>query len=180
VSAQELNDSWRPGCPVGPESLRLVEVRRWGFDGVPTIGRIVVHAAYAVLVRDALWDIFAAAFPIEQMTPMETYDGSDQAAMDANNSSGFNCRAATGNPGSWSEHAFGRAVDINPQQNPYVRGSEVLPPGGAAYLDRSSPLAAGMVTASGPVVAAFRDMGWPWGGNWNSLKDYMHVSATGR
>jgi len=27
---------------------------------------------------------------------------------------------------------------------------------------------------------AFGEIGWGWGGNWNSLKDWMHFSYTGR
>jgi D-alanyl-D-alanine carboxypeptidase len=30
------------------------------------------------------------------------------------------------------------------------------------------------------VVAAFASIGWEWGGNWVSLKDYQHFSASGR
>jgi hypothetical protein len=30
------------------------------------------------------------------------------------------------------------------------------------------------------VVRAFAGIGWGWGGDWHSLKDYMHFSLTGR
>jgi hypothetical protein len=36
-----------------------------------------------------------------------------------------------------------------------------------------------MIHAGDPVVRAFRSVGWRWGGNWRSLKDYQHFSATG-
>lgn len=80
----------------------------------------------------------------------------------------------------WSEHAYGRAIDINPIQNPYVtRSGAVLPPAGAVHTARY-PASSGLITRDGPVVAAFRDISWRWGGNWTSGKDYQHFSATGR
>ena len=79
----------------------------------------------------------------------------------------------------WSEHAYGRAVDVDPFQNPYVRGGLVLPELALAYTDRGR-LRPGMITAGGPVVAAFRAVGWTWGGSWSTPKDYMHFSSTGR
>jgi poly-gamma-glutamate synthesis protein (capsule biosynthesis protein) len=98
--------------------------------------------------------------------------------MDANNTSAFNCRRATGSS-RWSEHAYGRAIDINPVQNPYVSGSTVLPPRGRKFVDRSRKHPA-MIRRRGPVVRAFRDIGWEWGGLWSSVKDYQHFSKTGR
>jgi hypothetical protein len=178
VSAAELWASWRPGCPVGPDELRLVEVDTWGFDGLVTPGAIVVHWTVAELLRQVLYVLFTHGFPINRLAPVESNGGSDDAVMAANTSSGFNCRAVTGGTG-WSEHAYGMAVDINPVQNPYVSGSLVLPDTGRGYVDRTLP-AAGMITAANPVPAVFGAIGWPWGGNWRSLKDYMHFSATGR
>jgi hypothetical protein len=79
---------------------------------------------------------------------------------------------------AWSQHAYGRAVDVDPFQNPYIRGDVVLPELARAYTDRTR-LRPGMILANGPVVAAFRSVGWGWGGNFKTLKDYMHFSANG-
>ena len=87
-------------------------------------------------------------------------------------------RATTGGT-SYSAHAYGLAIDLNPFQNPYQSGDLVIPERASAYLDRSW-LRPGMITADGPVVRAFAGIGWSWGGDWQSLKDYQHFSATGR
>jgi hypothetical protein len=80
----------------------------------------------------------------------------------------------------WSEHSYGRAIDINPVQNPYVSGDgTVSPPAGAGFTDRSRA-APGMIVADDAVVRAFAAIGWEWGGDWSSAKDYQHFSASGR
>jgi hypothetical protein len=176
--AARMQPSWRPGCPVGLESLRYLSVRHWGFDGKAHTGELVVHAdAVGAMqsVMRALWD---ARFPIERMELVDNYGGNDDASMAANNTSAFNCRFVAGTT-NWSEHAFGRAIDVNPIQNPYVAGARVSPPAGAAFVNRAlqSP---GMIHAGDPVVGAFAAVGWGWGGNFGSSKDYQHFSATGR
>jgi hypothetical protein len=96
----------------------------------------------------------------------------------ADNTSAFNCRFVSGTT-RWSEHAYGRALDVNPVENPFVSGSYVSPPAGAAYADRSRR-APGMVHAGDATVRAFAAVGWGWGGSWPGSKDYQHFSATGR
>ncbi len=127
-------------------------------------------------VVDDLETVFAAMYdaevPLERVERIEAYDGSDDASMAANTSHAFNCRRITGG-GSWPQHAFGIAVDLNPAQNPDVRDGTVLPPEGEAYLDRSD-VREGMVLEGGVVVDAFDAIGWTWGGRWNTLKDYQH------
>lgn len=122
-------------------------------------------------------DLYDARFPIERMEPVDVYDGDDDLSMAANNTSAFNCRPVTGGS-SWSEHSYGRAIDINPLVNPYVRGSTVLPPEGAQYADRSLS-ATGMIHGGDQVVDAFAAQGWKWGGYWDSPIDYQHFSTTG-
>ena len=161
-----------------PEELRLLDLSIWGFDGVARQGRLVVHVAYAEQIVTAFRDIFAARFPVERMTPIDAYGGDDQASMRANNTSGFNCRFVAGTS-NWSEHAFGRAIDLNPLRNPYVRGASVDPPEGAPYADRrrGDP---GMLHGGDAAVRALAAQGWKWGGYWSNGKDYQHFSATGR
>ena len=97
---------------------------------------------------------------------------------DGNDTGSFNCRATRGAT-SFSQHAYGLAVDVDPFQNPYHRGDVVLPELASSYLDRgrSRP---GMITADGPVVRAFAAVGWTWGGTWDSLVDLQHFSRNGR
>ncbi|GIU89623.1 MAG: hypothetical protein KatS3mg010_0722 [Acidimicrobiia bacterium] len=178
LAARMTPSSWRPGCPVPLESLRHLTVRHWGFDGRAHTGELVVHADAVDAMRRVFRSLWDARFPVERMRLVDDYGGSDDASMAANNTSAFNCRLATGSS-RWSEHAYGRAIDVNPVQNPYVAGGRVAPPAGAAYLDRSLP-APGVIRDGDAVVQAFAALGWGWGGHFRSVKDYQHFSATGR
>jgi hypothetical protein len=179
LTAADLPASWRPGCPVRVEDLRAVDAAHWGFDGQVHQGRIVVAADRVDDVVGVLRDLFDARYPIEQMRPIDEYGGSDDASVDANNTSAFNCRLATGSTTSWSEHAYGRAVDLNPLVNPYVRDGVVLPPQSARFLDRTLQ-DQGVIHDGDPAVTAFESRGWVWGGHWRTSKDYQHFSTTGR
>jgi hypothetical protein len=171
-----MTTSWRPGCPVPLESLRYVSVSYWNFDGVVRHGELVVHADVVDALEIAFERLFLQRFPIRSMRLVDDYGGDDDRSMAADNTSAFNCRPVAGT-GTWSQHAFGRAVDINPVENPYVHRGIVDPPAAAAFADRSD-VRPGMLVAEGPAVAAFADVGWVWGGTWAS-PDYQHVSATG-
>jgi hypothetical protein len=158
--------------------LRAVDVSFWGYDGRVRTGRLIVAASLAEQMVSIMRDLYDARFPIERMEPVDAYGGDDDDSMAANNTSAFNCRPVTGGS-AWSEHSYGRAIDVNPLVNPYVRGSTVLPPGGRAYVDRSLD-APGMIHAGDEVVDAFAARGWKWGGYWGSPTDYQHFSTTGR
>lgn len=170
--------SWRPGCPVHHRDLRMLTVSHWGFDGKVKTGRLVVHEDSAVALRTVMRKLYAARFPIRRMVPVEAYGSDDDRVMAADDTSVFNCRFVEGTR-SWSEHAYGRAIDVNPRENPYVRGGTVSPPRGRAYLNRSRWLK-GMIHSNDVVVRAFASVGWEWGGHWRGLKDYQHFSASGR
>lgn len=171
--------SWHEGCPVPLSDLRLVELAHVGFDGRHQVGRLVTHADAAEAVAAAFRRMYEARFPIERVALVDEAGGNDDAAMAANLSTAFNCRAVTGGTG-WSEHSYGRALDINPLRNPYIssRGT-VLPPGGRAFVERD-PSVIGVIVEGGPAVAAFDAVGWQWGGRWRTIKDYQHFSASGR
>ncbi len=170
--------SWRPGCPVRIGDLRLLRASYRGFDGATHQGVLVVNVDAVPAVVAALRSLFDARFPIRRMRLVEGYGADDDRSMAADNTSAFNCRRVTGS-GTWSEHAYGRAIDVDPLENPEIRGSVVSPPGGAAYVDRSRR-APGMIHAGDATVRAFAAVGWRWGGYWHSPKDYQHFSATGR
>jgi hypothetical protein len=178
ISADDLYASWREGCPLGVEDLRAVDVTFWRFDGTAHTGRLIVAAELTEDVIGIMADLFEAGFPIERMEPVDVFDGDDDLSMAANNTSAFNCRPITGGS-SWSEHSYGRAIDINPVQNPYVHGGTVLPPEGSRYTDRSLDIP-GMIHAGDAIVEAFSERGWVWGGTWSGTKDYQHFSTTGR
>ena len=154
---------------------RIVEVFYYSFDGRIHKGQLVIDER---LVND-IQEIFRVAreskFPINSVIPISSdrffKDGKwneDEQSMLANNTSAFNYREVTGGK-TLSRHAYGWAIDINPVQNPYLKGKVVLPAG--AKYDRGIP---GTLSADLPVVKAFIRLGWTWGGNWESLKDYQH------
>ena len=178
VSRAELRYSYRPGCPVAPAGLRRLDVSYWGFDRKPHVGSIVVRVSETTDVVSVFRRLYAARFPIRRLRLVEAYRGSDDASMAADNTSGFNCRRVYPG-GPWSAHAYGLAIDLNPVENPYVHGGLVEPAAGRRYLDRTERRR-GMVVAGDAVFRAFAAIGWPWGGQWTSSKDYQHFSATGR
>jgi poly-gamma-glutamate synthesis protein (capsule biosynthesis protein) len=171
--------SWHPGCPVGLGQLRLLRLTHWGFDGEVHRGRLVVHRREADGVLAAMEDLFERRFAIRRMELIDRYGADDHRSMNADNTSAFNCRFVAGTD-RWSMHAYGKAIDINPIENPYVSGSHVSPPAGEPFADRSRD-ERGMIHAGDAVVKTFeRQAGWSWGGDWaGETKDYQHFSSNG-
>lgn len=170
--------SWTEDCPVTVDELRYLTVSHHGFDGEIHTGEIIVNAAWAEEVARVFGRLFEAGFPLEQMRVTRLDEIDDPPTGDFNETGSFVCRPAVGS-GNWSAHAYGLAIDVNPFQNPYVKGDLVIPELASAYVDRDDERP-GMIYEGDVVTGAFVEMGWPWGGNWNTLKDYMHFSSTGR
>jgi hypothetical protein len=175
VARADLPYSYRAGCPVGPAQLRTLRISYWDFGGRAQTGTIVVARAHAPAIVQVFRRLWEARFPIRRVRPVSVYRGDDDASMAADNTSGFNCRFVSGTS-RWSMHALGEAIDVNPVENPYVRGSTVEPPAGRAFLDRSR-YRKGMAAEDGVLVEAFAAVGWEWGGSWG---DYQHFSTNGR
>lgn len=171
--------SWHEGCPVAPDALRRLAVTYWDFGGRPAHGVLVVNGEVAVELTAIFRDLFAHGFLIEKMRPVEEYEGSDERSMEANNTSAFNCRDVTGVKGKFSNHSWGRAIDINPLTNPYVKGAKVLPAAGREYLDRTKAYPGG-VLADSFIVKLFAKYGWTWGGAWPDRQDYQHFEKPAR
>jgi hypothetical protein len=179
ITRADLPSSWRPGCPVGPADLRRVRLTYWGFDRRVHPGTLVVHEDVAGELRSVFARLYAARFPIRRMRMVDVYGGNDRRSMAADNTSAFNCRYAMApGPRRWSAHAYGKAIDVNPVENPYVSGGRVSPPAGAGFRNRSR-VRPGMAVAGGVLVRAFDSIGWSWGGRWSGTPDYQHFSATG-
>ncbi len=170
--------SWREGCPVSLRDLRLVTLTHWGFDGRPRTGRLIVHRDAAAELVAVFRELYAAKFPIRRMVPIDAYGASDFRSIEADNTSAFNCRYVDGTT-RWSEHAYGRAIDVNPIENPYVSGGRTSHAASRPYVDRTSRRP-GMAFEGGVLVRAFDRLGWGWGGRWTPVKDYQHFSASGR
>lgn len=179
VTAADLPSTWHPGCPVAPSELQMLHMSFWGFDGQPHVGTMVVNAAVVQAVLKVFSTLYGERFPISKMQPVDAYGGSDEASTADDNTAGFNCRyAVASGPPSWSMHAYGEAIDVDPVENPYIQGGRVQPPNGAAFTDRAE-VRPGMAEPGGQLVAAFASVGWQWGGQWASTPDYQHFSTNG-
>lgn len=173
-----LTHSWRSGCPVPPDDLVAVEFDHFTMDGDVARGVLIVHRSVAADAAAVTRAMYGSRFPLTGAQPVDAFGGDDDASMRADNTSAFNCRTVAGTT-TWSEHAYGLAIDINPVENPYVHEDGVEPPAGEAYTDRSD-VRPGMVVEAGPVVGVFDHLGWGWGGRWSSAQDHQHFSRSGR
>jgi hypothetical protein len=175
----QVKYSWHPGCPVALSGLRMVTMTYRGFDHKVHTGQLVVNAQVTSKLILVFRKLFAMRYPIREMVPVDVYHGSDFASIQADNTSAFNCRNATGSS-TWSEHAYGLAVDLNPCENPYVAADGYEAHKRCRqFTDRNLDVP-GLVHTGDAVVSAFASVGWGWGGIWQGARDYQHFSANGR
>ena len=171
--------SWRPGCPVHIDDLRLIRTTFWDFDGKRETGSIVVHEDEVGRDRSRLPEPLspqvqdppdAADRPLRRLGPRL-----DECRQHLRLQLPLRRTA----PRRWSQHAYGRAIDLNPIENPYVTPSgHVSPPAGQPYADRSRH-DKGMVHRGDDAYRAFAQEDWKWGGDWSGTKDYQHFSRNG-
>ena len=154
------------------DHLAYLTITHVDFTGKSRIGNIIVAASIAEEVLDIFREIYEYGFPIARMRLIDYYAAEDYYSMADNNSVGFNFRLIAGTD-VLSRHAFGMAIDINPVQNPFIRGDIILPIEGANYLDRTD-IRPGMVIPGDIVYRAFTSRGWIWGGHWSVPTDYHH------
>jgi hypothetical protein len=184
VDAARLGLSWRPGCPVGPPDLRLLRLSYWGFDNTGHIGELIVNRKIASQAVGAFQQMWNDKFPINLMATADQF--LTPADFDAagnyiernvpdtvNATSGFMCRPVTAGT-TFSQHAYGMAIDINPLQNPEIKGSLVVPINGT-----HNPAATGAIVTGSVALKAMTSHGFIWGGTWKSMKDFMHFSPNG-
>ncbi len=172
---EAIHDNQPPGTPESVlRDLELVDVLHHGFDGKVHKGQIVVHKDLAQDVREIFALILETGYPVYSVLPVAHPEilkkGPYGMNPDTDNTSAYVYRAAVGGK-KLSMHATGRAVDLNPRQNPYIRGELQLPP--RSTYDPTHPAT---LTPEHPVVRAFKSRGWSWGGDWQTkgLVDYMH------
>ena len=154
---------------------KLIEVLYYSFDGKIHRGQLLIEKRLIGDIQKVFQVALESKFPINSVIPISHkrfYNNGkynqDNQSMLANNTSAFNYRTVTGGK-KLSMHAYGYAVDINPLQNPYIKGPVVLPYG--ATYDLRKP---GTLNRNSAVVKTFIRLGWSWGGEWESLKDYQH------
>jgi hypothetical protein len=173
-----MGQTWSPACPVGLASLRYLTVVFRGFDGRVHRGELVVAATAAPKMVRAFRALFALSYPIEEMRLPTTADILAKPTGDGNNTAAYVCRAARGQT-RFSQHAYGLAIDVNPFINPEVKRGLVLPELASAYKDRTWHRPGMFLPGSAATRALSTAIGWGWGGNWHTSKDYMHFSANG-
>ncbi len=166
---------WRKGCPDVRGQLRRVEMNYVGFDGKVHRGVLVVNADVTASLVRIFTRLFEEGFPIRRMQPMEVYNGDLDASLADDNTSAFNCRRPDqiNAPFRESPHANGRAIDINPYENPWINMRTKKWSPSAKYAARTE--GKGKILKDGPVWRAFIEEGWVW----QDIKvpDYMHFDT---
>ncbi len=174
-SAMTIEEALRPNPDffLEPEIFEkqiLLKVMYLSFDGKYHQGQIVIDKDLETDVKDFFNFLIEQGFPLNRAVPIahEKYNFEDTLSMADNNSSGLNPRNIEGTDRP-SNHAYGRAIDLNPFQNPFIK-NEVIEPKGAKYDIKE----AGTFSAESPVVQFLISRGWKWGGDYQEIKDYHH------
>lgn len=174
--------SYSDACPVPREDLRYLSVLYWGFDNKAHKGNLIVNRSMADAAVNVFFELYRASYPIESIALVDEFGGNDEVSMAKNNTSCFNCRAATGNGDAWSKHAYGLAIDINPLYNPYIgEDGKVLPviakSQGYDNRDKTFPY---KIDENDFAYKIFTKYGFSWGGNWENIKDFQHFEYNGQ
>lgn len=173
--------SYKKNDYVPLESLRYLKMPHYNFDGQIQVGEMIVSQDILEDVFAIFKELFQHKYQIQSMYLVDNYwtgdpDTTDSASIDVNNTSAFCFRMATGS-GHLSNHAYGKAIDINPQQNPYVSYSTGEPKWAHSnadpYIDRTTGLPH-VITHDDLAFKLFKERGFRWGGDWNNPKDYQH------
>lgn len=191
VFGRIYGNSFPTGGGITTDQLRYLRVLHVDFDGETRIGEIIVNTAAAEDTLAVFRELYDAGYQIRRMVLVDTYydagwpefahmergNQADSVSIAYDNTSAFNYRAASNNSGMLSNHAMGRAIDLNPLENPYVYtdGSVDGPDECLAYADRSQAAAWNhMITSDDLAVSVFQSHGFSWGGYWEGDKDYQH------
>lgn len=173
-------NSWREGCPVGLKDLRYLRIKHIDFNGDEQMGEMIVHKEVSVEVTEIFEALYKIGYPIKKMRLVSEYKGNDWQSIESDNTSAFNCRAATGSK-KWSKHSYGKAIDINPIENPYIsRKGYISHKASKTYRNRvhqkSTYSDKAVLLKGDKAVQIFKKYGWEWGGDWSGVKDYQHFS----
>lgn len=166
----------RPECPVQERSeLRRVELNFVDFDGQVQRGHLIVRDDTARSVKRIFERLFEMEFPIRRMVGVEEYGGDVNASLRADNTSAFNCRKPDqiNAPFDASPHANGRAVDINPRENPWMDLRCNCWSPGPRHAERTP--GPGKILQGDLVWTLFNDEGWIWQNI--DVADYMHFDT---
>jgi len=172
-------NSYRNGCPVSLKDLRYLRMTYRGFDGRDHTGEMIVHKSVAKNVTQVFRELYDSKYPIRKMVLVSRYGGSDWKSIEADNTSAFNCRKATGS-GGWSKHSYGKAIDINPIENPYIRpNGHISHKASYRFKERKhtnpkSPADRAMIVPGDKARKIFSKYGWKWGAYFREARDLQH------
>ncbi|HIQ47107.1 MAG TPA: M15 family peptidase [Sulfurovum sp.] len=144
------------------------------------MGEMIVHREVAGEVQDIFEALYTMKYPIYKMKLVSSYQGNDWQSIESGNTSAFNCRNATGSK-KWSKHSYGKAIDLNPIENPYIsRNGRISHKASLKYRKRfhyKNSIADKAVLVKGDkAIKIFKQYAWKWGGEWSGVKDYQHFS----
>jgi len=173
-------NSWRKGCPVSLENLRYLRITHINFKGKDARGEIIVHKDVSKEMTEIFEALYDMAYPVYKMRLVSDYKGNDWQSIESGNTSAFNCRSATGSK-KWSKHSYGKAIDINPIENPYIaRSGRISHKASSQYRKRvhkkSTSADKALLLKNDKATKIFEKHGWKWGGDWSGVKDYQHFS----
>lgn len=171
--------SHKKTCPVPLEDLRYLKIPYVNYQGKKEIGELIVHKDIAKQTIKTFKKLYAIKYPIFSMKLVSDFKAKDFDSIEANNTSAYNCRKVA-NTTKWSNHAFGKAIDINPIENPYIsKSGKISHEKSLKYKnrERTNPFDVSqiaMLLENDKAVKIFKRYGWSWGGDWKSIKDYQH------
>ena len=174
--------SYRKNDNISLSDLRYLKMLHVNFNGEYQVGEMIVNKSVAGDVLEIFKSLCKKKYQIYSMYLIDNFwagsgSKSDSASIDANNTSAF-CYRSASDSGNLSKHALGLAIDINPQQNPYVTYKDGKPKfshdNAADYVENRSSDTPHVITKKDSAYKLFRDYGWTWGGSWSSPKDYQH------
>ncbi len=169
--------SYPVDCTVPLDDLRYIGLKYVDFNGETQTGELICNKALAEDMVEIFYELYTNDYRIESVRLVDEYGGDDTASMLANNTSCFNYRVVEGTT-KLSNHAYGRAIDLNPFYNPYVTynkdgTTKISPEGSEAYADRSASFPY-KIDENDLAYKLFKEHGFKWGGDWNNSKDYQH------
>jgi len=176
VQNRMIGKSMPESIPIPFEELRYLTLPYFDFNGEIQTGEMVCNKSIAEDLLFIFKALFRLKYPINSIRLIDDFDGDDEASMQANNTSCFNYRTVQG-INQLSNHAYGKAVDINPLQNPWVPGNQVHPSNAKEYADRSKDFPH-KIDHNDPCYILFKSRGFFWGGDWSHSMDYQHFHKT--
>lgn len=149
--------------------LQLMSVQYYSTDGKLHQGQLLTNKMIAYDLKKMFEYFLQEHFPIEQVIPIVKFKWNDDLSMQSNNTYSFCYRNA-----SYSKHATGMAIDINPFFNPvrWKKGykNRIDKPIGAKY----NPKVPGTFYVSHPAVLVLKKYGFRWGHTFSRNFDDHH------